>query len=92
MFWNLALHIMLSLGSASHRIMMFQQCRTDYFHNTVSCILEKVGVTSTNGDLKGFIDQNQSPTKGKRILLAYVVEKHTLRFISLLCLLNEYCC
>uniref|UniRef100_A0A8C9LE28 Uncharacterized protein n=1 Tax=Pavo cristatus TaxID=9049 RepID=A0A8C9LE28_PAVCR len=24
----------------------------------------KVGVTSTNGDLKGFIDQNQSPTKG----------------------------
>uniref|UniRef100_A0A803YQJ3 Uncharacterized protein n=1 Tax=Meleagris gallopavo TaxID=9103 RepID=A0A803YQJ3_MELGA len=31
-----------------------------------------VGVTSTNGDLKGFIDQNQSPTKGKRILPAYV--------------------
>lgn len=28
----------------------------------------QVGVTSTNGDLKGFIDQNQSPTKGKRIL------------------------
>lgn len=52
----------------------------------------QVGVTSTNGDLKGFIDQNQSPTKGKRILLAYIVEKHTLRFISLLCLLNEYCC
>ncbi|NXY82874.1 TFDP2 factor, partial [Alcedo cyanopectus] len=24
----------------------------------------QVGVTSTNGDLKGFIDQNQSPTKG----------------------------
>lgn len=47
-------------------------------------------MTSTNGDLKGFIDQNQSPTKGKRILPAYVVEKHTLRFISLLCLLNEF--
>ncbi|XP_054690659.1 transcription factor Dp-2 isoform X7 [Grus americana] len=25
---------------------------------------KNVGVTSTNGDLKGFIDQNQSPTKG----------------------------
>uniref|UniRef100_A0A8C6ZUP0 Uncharacterized protein n=1 Tax=Nothoprocta perdicaria TaxID=30464 RepID=A0A8C6ZUP0_NOTPE len=25
---------------------------------------KNVGVTPTNGDLKGFIDQNQSPTKG----------------------------
>lgn len=43
-------------------------------HRKVSPILRlqkcfvQVGVTSTNGDLKGFIDQNQSPTKGKRIL------------------------
>ncbi|XP_064522506.1 transcription factor Dp-2 isoform X2 [Pseudopipra pipra] len=27
---------------------------------------KNVGVTSTNGDLKGFIDQNQSPTKEKQ--------------------------
>ncbi|KAJ7416958.1 Transcription factor Dp-2 [Pitangus sulphuratus] len=27
-------------------------------------VWKRVGVTSTNGDLKGFIDQNQSPTKG----------------------------
>lgn len=82
---------------------MFQKCRADYFHNTVSCILGnrkvyhilrlpkcfvQVGVTSTNGDLKGFIDQNQSPTKGKRILFVYIEKKCTLRLTSLLCLLN----
>uniref|UniRef100_A0A8C3BIT1 Uncharacterized protein n=1 Tax=Cairina moschata TaxID=8855 RepID=A0A8C3BIT1_CAIMO len=33
----------------------------------------KVGVTSTNGDLKGFIDQNQSPTKGNISIIALPV-------------------
>uniref|UniRef100_A0A674GQ30 Uncharacterized protein n=1 Tax=Taeniopygia guttata TaxID=59729 RepID=A0A674GQ30_TAEGU len=32
-----------------------------------------VGVTSTNGDLKGFIDQNQSPTKGNISVIALPV-------------------
>ncbi|NXJ27410.1 TFDP2 factor, partial [Dicrurus megarhynchus] len=31
------------------------------------------GVTSTNGDLKGFIDQNQSPTKGNISVIALPV-------------------
>uniref|UniRef100_A0A8C3R9K4 Transcription factor n=1 Tax=Cyanoderma ruficeps TaxID=181631 RepID=A0A8C3R9K4_9PASS len=35
------------------------------YKGTLSDMTAKnVGVTSTNGDLKGFIDQNQSPTKG----------------------------
>ncbi|NWS82887.1 TFDP2 factor, partial [Toxostoma redivivum] len=33
----------------------------------------QVGVTSTNGDLKGFIDQNQSPTKGNISVIALPV-------------------
>ncbi|XP_017581975.1 transcription factor Dp-2 isoform X3 [Corvus cornix cornix] len=34
---------------------------------------KNVGVTSTNGDLKGFIDQNQSPTKGNISVIALPV-------------------
>ncbi|XP_056663221.1 transcription factor Dp-2 isoform X3 [Monodelphis domestica] len=34
---------------------------------------ENVGLTSTNGELKGFIDQNLSPTKGNISLVAYPV-------------------
>ncbi|NXU39241.1 TFDP2 factor, partial [Drymodes brunneopygia] len=33
----------------------------------------QVGVASTNGDLKGFIDQNQSPTKGNISVIALPV-------------------
>jgi len=62
-----------------YRILRLQKC------------FVQVGVTSTNGDLKGFIDQNQSPTKGKRILFVYVVKKHTLRHFSLM-FTNQYYC
>lgn len=41
-------------------------------------------MTSTNGDLKGFIDQNQSPTKGKRILFVNIEKKHALRHVAFL--------
>ncbi|XP_072474258.1 transcription factor Dp-2 isoform X6 [Notamacropus eugenii] len=34
---------------------------------------ENVGLTSTNGELKGFIDQNLSPTKGNISLVAFPV-------------------
>uniref|UniRef100_A0A7M4E078 Uncharacterized protein n=1 Tax=Crocodylus porosus TaxID=8502 RepID=A0A7M4E078_CROPO len=34
---------------------------------------KNVGVASTNGDLKGFIDQNQSPTKGSISIIALPV-------------------
>ncbi|XP_065412998.1 transcription factor Dp-2 isoform X7 [Chrysemys picta bellii] len=34
---------------------------------------KNIGVTSTNGDLKGFIDQNQSPSKGNISVIALPV-------------------